>query len=80
MSDNAHIVDADMPWLTPAAVAELTDAKRRTTQCKRLAEMGVPFTVNYAGRPLVERAVALKYKERASKKAVEPDWNAIKAA
>jgi hypothetical protein len=68
------------PWLTPDEVAELTDAKRRTTQCKRLAEMGVPFTPNYAGRPLVEYSAALKYKKRADKKAAEPDWNAIKAA
>lgn len=68
------------PWLAPSEVAELTDAKRRTTQCKRLAMMGIPFTPNYAGRPLVERAAALKYKERADKKAAEPDWNAIKAA
>lgn len=77
MSANPHVVT---PWLTPAEVSELTEATRRTTQCKRLAEMGVPFTPNYAGRPLVERAAALKYKERADKKAAEPDWNAIKVA
>lgn len=68
------------PWLTPDEVTELTDAKRRTTQCKRLAEMGIPFTPNYAGRPLVECGAALKYKKRADKQAAEPDWNAIKAA
>ena len=67
-------------WLTADEVAELTDATRRTTQCKRLAEMGVPFTPNYTGRPLVERSAALKYKERTDKKAAEPDWNAIRAA
>ncbi len=67
-------------WLTADEVAELTDAIRRTTQCKRLAEMGVPFTPNYAGRPLVERSAALKYKERTHKKAADPDWNAIRAA
>jgi hypothetical protein len=67
-------------WLTPAEVSEMTEATRRTTQCKRLAEMGVPFTPNYAGRPLVERAAALKYKAHTDKKPAEPDWKAIKAA
>lgn len=80
MTQNPAIVDAETPWLTPAAIAELTEAKRRTTQCKRLAEMGVPFTVNYAGRPLVERSAALRYKERTGKKPAEPDWSAVKAA
>lgn len=67
-------------WLSPDEVAELTDCKRRDVQCKRLAAMGIPFRPNYAGRPLVERAAVLKYKERPERKPSEPDWDAIKAA
>ena len=67
-------------WLTPNEVAELTDCKRRSSQCKRLSEMSIPFRPNYAGRPLVERAAVLKYKDRPERKPTEPDWDAIKAA
>lgn len=67
-------------WLTPDEITELTEAKRRDVQCRRLAEMGVPFRTSYGGRPLVERTAVLKFRERAEKKAAEPNWDAIKAA
>jgi hypothetical protein len=70
------------PWLAPEEVAELTagdkPCKRRTTQCARLAEMGIPFTLNYGGRALVEREAVLKYRERVAKqRTIEPNWNAL---
>lgn len=68
-------------WLSPDEVAELTAAdrpcKRRSTQCQRLAAMGIPFTTNYGGRPLVERAAVLKYRERMPKQSIEPNWHAM---
>jgi hypothetical protein len=71
-------------WLTPAEVEELTACKRRDVQCKRLAAMQIPFRPNYAGRPLVERAAVLAYKERPAgaqqRKPAEPDWDAMEAA
>lgn len=67
-------------WLSRAEVAELTDCKRRDVQCRRLAEMGVPFRRTYGGRPLVERAAVLAYKDRPARKPAEPDWEAMKAA
>lgn len=67
-------------WLSNEEIAELTEAKRRDVQCKRLAEMGVPFQPSYGGRPLVERAAVLKFKERAAKKKPsEPNWDAMAA-
>ena len=74
---------SESPWLDAAEVAQLTaDAqgrpcKRRTTQCDRLAMMGIPFRPCYGGRPLVERAAVLKYRERTVKRAAEPDWSAV---
>lgn len=68
-------------WLTPEEVADLTGAgkpcKRRDTQCRRLAEMGIPFTVNYGGRPLVERSAVVRQREKATKAAPEPNWGAM---
>jgi len=67
-------------WLTQEEVAELTEAKRRDVQCRHLAEMGIPFQPSYSGRPLVERAAVLKFKERATKKKPsEPNWDAMAA-
>lgn len=64
-------------WLTPEEVAELTARKRWTAQCRVLARMGVVFTPNAVGRPLVERAAVTSAptKPRAKR---EPNWNAIK--
>lgn len=68
-------------WLTPEEVEELTgDAKpckRRSTQCRRLAEMGIPFITNYGGRPLVERAAVLKQQKAPPTKKIEPNWDAM---
>jgi len=67
-------------YLTPDEVAEITDCKRRDTQCERLAKMGIPFRPSFAGRPLVERAAVLTYKDRPQKKRSEPNFDAIKVA
>lgn len=72
-------------WLTPEEVGELTagsdnkPCKRRSTQCERLAKMGIPFTTNFGGRPLVERSVVIKQRERAARKPAEPNWDGIAA-
>lgn len=66
-------------WLTPAEVGELTDLKPNSwrAQCRRLARMGIPFTPNAVGRPLVERAavVSTPAKPKARK---GPNWDAIR--
>jgi hypothetical protein len=66
-------------WLTPDEVAELTGLAPNSwkAQCRRLAAMGVPFTPNGVGRPLVERAVVLTQKPKA-KPAKGPNWSAIR--
>ena len=64
-------------WLTPDEVAELTDKRRWTAQCRALAAMGVPFTPNAVGRPLVERAVVVS-KPAKPKAKREPNWGAIR--
>lgn len=64
-------------WLTPSEVEQLTNRKRWTAQCRELAKMGVPFTPNAAGRPLVEQAAVIKAtaKPRAKR---GPNWDAIR--
>lgn len=74
MSQNPHIVDA---WLSVPELLCLTEAKRRDVQQRRLAEMGIPFTVSYGGRPLVERSAVFKYRERSARRSAEPDWSAL---
>ena len=63
-------------WFDPVEVHELTDRKRWSAQCRRLAEMGIPFRPNAAGRPLVERAAVLR-KTSCKKKPFEPDWTDV---
>jgi hypothetical protein len=63
-------------WLTPDEVAELTARKRWKAQCKALAEMGVKFTPNAVGRPLVERAAVVSQPK--SRKKAGPNWDAIR--
>lgn len=65
-----------LTWLTPAEVAELTARTRWSAQCRKLAEMGVPFRPNAVGRPLVERAVVLA-KPAKPKARREPNWDAM---
>ena len=48
---------AEPLFLTPKEVAELTGFKRNKNQAMRLAEMGIPFIPNAAGRPIVARAI-----------------------
>lgn len=64
-------------WLTPAEVEALTARKRWTAQCRVLAQMGVPYRPNAAGRPLVERSAVLTTPKRAPKSS-EPNWSAIR--
>ncbi|MGY3041608.1 hypothetical protein ACVWWQ_003241 [Rhodanobacter sp. TND4EL1] len=66
-------------WLTPDEVAELTECSRRSTQCLRLAKMGIPFRENFAGRPLVERSAVLRHRERSERARDQPNWNAMGA-
>ena len=54
------MVNDESPWLSPDAVQEMTEAKRWATQCKRLAEMGVPFRPNAIGRPRLSTVVRRK--------------------
>jgi hypothetical protein len=63
-------------WLTPAEVEELTDRKRWTAQCRKLAAMGVKFTPNAVGRPLVERAAYASTPAK-SKARKGPNWDAL---
>lgn len=44
-------------FLTAEEVAELTGYKRHKNQAVRLAEIGIPFIPNAAGRPIVTRAI-----------------------
>lgn len=68
-------------WLTPDELFELTARKRWSTQCKMLAQMGIPFLPNAVGRPLVERAVVLKGAAKApANKRAEPNWDALSPA
>jgi len=67
-------------WLTPNEVAELTESSRRSTQCARLAKMGISFRQNFAGRPLVERSTVLRHRERPERARDQPNWNAMDAA
>jgi hypothetical protein len=66
-------------WLTPNEVVELTECRRRSTQCLRLAMMGIPFRQNFAGRPLVERSAVLRHRERPERARDQPNWNAMGA-
>lgn len=61
------------PWLTAGEVAELTGLVRWRAQCRALARMGVPFRPNAQGRPLVERALVLKAKDR-ERTPTRPKW------
>lgn len=65
-------------WLDPSEVEELTARKRWAAQCRALASMGVPFTPNAVGRPLVERQAVCKAPAKPKAKR-GPNWDAIKA-
>ncbi len=65
-------------WLTPEEVARLTDTRPRSyaAQRRRLAEMGVPFTTSYSGKPLVAASALLGGKARHMSPA-GPDWSRL---
>ena len=68
-------------WLSAEEVEELTALKRWSAQCRRLAQMGIPFLPNGVGRPLVERAVVVRASRedsRRSRPKTEPNWDAIR--
>ena len=67
-------------WLEPDEVGALTNTQPNSwaAQRRKLARMGVPFTPNAAGRPLVERAVVIKHQAK-PKAAKEPNFGAIKS-
>lgn len=67
-------------WLTAAEVGELTTLKRWSAQRRALQEMGVPFTPNRAGRPLVEREAVLRYRGKPERSPDEPNWGALDKA
>lgn len=66
-------------WLTPDEVGELTGLKPNSyrAQCRRLADMGIPFRPNAIGRPLVQRDLVLQEPKKKSKPAKGPNWGAI---
>lgn len=68
---------AESPWLTHDEVVELTARKRHSCQCRKLAEMGIPFRPNAIGRPLVERAAVLSA-PAPGKKPKGPNWDAMR--
>ena len=65
-------------WLLPEEVAQLTDRKRWSAQCRALAQMGIPFRPNAVGRPLVERSAVLSEDKAKARKPSEPDWSALR--
>lgn len=65
-------------WLTPAEIIDLTARKRWSAQCRALAALGLPFRLNAAGRPLVERAAVLHYDtSKPARSMDEPNWAAM---
>ena len=68
-------------WLSPEEVGELTGLQPNSwaAQCRTLARMGLPFTPNGAGRPLVERGAVLRADKPAAKPRAKrgPNWSAI---
>jgi hypothetical protein len=67
-------VSAAETWLTPDEVVELTARTRWSAQCRKLAEMGVPFRPNAVGRPLVERAAVLAKPRPTGRRKTVPRW------
>ncbi len=43
-------------FLTPEDVAYLTGKKKKSCQVDQLREMGIPFYINAAGRPVVTKS------------------------
>lgn len=66
-------------WLTSDQLVELTGFTWRRKQREWLTDNGYAFTENGVGRILVERAAALKYRERPVRQ-VQPNWGALRTA
>lgn len=64
-------------WLTTDEIQQLTERVRHSAQCRALRSMGIPFRPNAIGRPLVERAAVLRYRERPGRTPDQPDWSAL---
>ncbi|MDN5939860.1 MAG: DUF4224 domain-containing protein [Salinisphaera sp.] len=64
-------------WLTPAEIQQLTERVRHTAQCRALRDMDIPYRPNAIGRPLVERAAVLRYRDRPGRTKDQPDWSAL---
>lgn len=64
-------------WLTPEQLFRLTKKRRGSVQCRVLAEMGVPFTPNALGEPLVSAELFFADSDKPKRKR-EPNWSAIR--
>jgi hypothetical protein len=74
-------VSEQSPWLTDAELRARTGYIWHSKQCAALAAIGIAFEVcPRTGRPLVERAAVLKYRDRSERKAPQPNWDAIQTA
>jgi hypothetical protein len=65
------------PWLTHDEVITLTARKRWSAQSRELLKMGVRFTPNAAGRPLVPRDLVLGTTGTRQPRKAAPNWSAI---
>lgn len=65
-----------MLWLTADEVEELTGRKRWKVQARVLGDMGVPFTLNGAGRPLVLRSQFEAQQKPPRRRTTAPTWDA----
>jgi hypothetical protein len=63
----------DEAFLTDAEVKRLAGCRHRTEQIAALRQMGIPFWVNAAGRPIVVRAIIEGRSRQADPKPV-PAW------
>ena len=66
----------DDPWLSAAAIARMTERVKARAQCKRLRAMGIKFTVNAAGWPLVEASTILTNPPVRLHRS--PDWGKVR--
>lgn len=63
------------PWLTPAALLDLTGRKRWSAQARQLRALGIRYILSAEGRPLVEHGAVLTSKPAAAPR--EPDWSKL---
>ena len=74
----------ESPWLSEAAVGELTGLLPTSykAQCRKLARMNIKFVPSANGRPLVERALFLASGTTTAtmRARAKPNWSAIRRA